>query len=115
MEIKLGLYWGIFIFSIMPWLSGLYAQKVNNSQKSSAYRMKSKRSWVWLLGLKPGKEYIYVAPAIFQIWAIITLVTGFISVYYWGDYGFKIVIYVIYLGGIMVMTLLGGILIITKR
>jgi hypothetical protein len=114
-EMQFGLYWGSFIFSAMPWLIGFYAQKMSNSQKSDAYKFKSRRLWVWLLGLRPGEDYVYVGPAIFQIWALIALITGFTAIYFWGNYGFKVVIYTVYLGGILVMSLVGWIYRIVNR
>lgn len=107
METKVGLYWGILILSVMPWLIGLYGQKVNNVQKSNAYRFKSNSLGIWLLGLRPGKGYVYIGPAIFQIWAIIAFVTGSIAIYFWGSNGLRMVIYIVYLGGIGIMALVG--------
>ncbi|RMG80950.1 MAG: hypothetical protein D6712_17195 [Chloroflexi bacterium] len=110
METKLGLYWGSFILSAMPWLIGFYAQKMNNYQLSDAYRFKSGRLWVWLLGLQPNKDYVYIGPAIFQIWALLALFSGFVAIYFWGNYGFRIVLYTIYVGGIVIMALVGWIM-----
>ena len=116
METGFGLYWGNLIFSGMFWLGGFYVQKTSNSRKSGAYRFRSEHLWMWLLGLRPGKDYVYLGPAIFQTWALIALISGFIAVYFWGGPGFKMVLYTVYLGGLAVMSLIGWVIrIINQR
>lgn len=107
MEMQFGLYWGSFILSAMPWLIGFYAQKMRNIQNWKTQGFKSKRLWIWFLGLRPGKDYVYIGPAILQIWALIALISGFVAIYFWDNHGFRTVLYTVYLGGIAVMSLVG--------
>lgn len=115
METGFGLYWGNFIFSSMFWLGGFYVQKTSNSRKLSGYRFRSKHLWIWLLGLRPGKDCVYIGPAILQIWALIALVSGFVAIYFGGNQGFRMILYIVYLGGITVMSLAGWAYKIRKR
>lgn len=109
MEHDLGAYWLIIVLAAMPWLSGYYGQKRLNAQRSNFDRFNGKSRWLWLLGLRPNQDQVHKGLAIIQVWGIVMFVTGCIAIYFWGELGLKLVVYVVYLGGICIIAILGAV------
>lgn len=115
MAYKSGLILLVTMLTIVPWGIALFIQKVENRSKSKAFHLKTKSLFVLLLGLSPGKEFVYVGPAIIQVWTLIYLVSCLIAANLWGSDGvLKTTLYV-YFGGLVILAILGWINIILKQ
>ncbi|MBO9371517.1 MAG: hypothetical protein J7575_10625 [Chloroflexi bacterium] len=70
----------VLIVASSFWALGLWGQRIENALQSPGVRPKG--WWAWLFGIRPGKgEKICMWPALLQIWAVLYLVAGFLTVW----------------------------------
>jgi len=53
---------------------------MENADHAPGHSVEAKGWWTWLLGVRPERgERIYLGSALFQIWALLYLVVGFLA------------------------------------
>ena len=115
MENNFALVFSVFALAAMSWIPPFLVQKIKNREKSNAFHINLKSPLIWLFGLSPSKDKVYIGPAVIQFWSFVYLIVGIISANLWGREGVKNATGIVYLGGIVVLSLFGWVVIILRR
>lgn len=90
-----------FVVSALFWFAGFLNQKVRNKTKMDDHRVQGTGTWVYFLGLRPGRDSVYVRPLPMQVFAIVFFLIGSVSVLFFDIDPFGNAMAVLFLVGLV--------------